>query len=170
MQKNLLTNLAKHLLQYGPRAIAKPLAIVPFSVKARVLEKLLDLLMAQQIEEGELAFLQQRWVRVDIIDMDLSFDVSFDKQFIVAEQSAAEVTFSGQTKELVLIAAGKEDPDTLFFQRKLSIEGDTELGLEVKNLLLGIEFDAMPSVMRESLEHLALLFIQLQRQADTEWA
>lgn len=33
------------------------------------------------------------------------------------------------------MASGETDPDTLFFQRKLQIEGDTELGLLVKNWL-----------------------------------
>ncbi len=170
MQKSLLANVAENVLRYGPQLIAKPLTIVPFNAKARVIEKLLDQLMAQQIEDEELDFLEQRWVRIDIQDMDLRFEVSFDKQFKVREQGDAEVTFSAQTKELVLIAAAKEDPDTLFFQRKLAIEGDTELGLEVKNLLLSIEFDAMPRVVRVGIEHLANLLIELQRQADTKWA
>ena len=39
----------------------------------------------------------------------------------------------------------QEDPDTLFFHRRLSIEGDTELGLLVKNLLDRIE---LPRWMR----------------------
>ena len=33
----------------------------------------------------------------------------------------------------------QEDPDTLFFSRRLSMEGDTELGLLVKNTLDAIE-------------------------------
>ena len=60
-----------------------------------------------------------------------------------SELTDAQVTFSANSAELVLVAA-KEDPDTLFFQRKLSIQGDTELGLVVKNLLLSIEFASMP--------------------------
>jgi predicted lipid carrier protein YhbT len=36
----------------------------------------------------------------------------------------------------------QEDPDTLFFHRRLAIEGDTELGLLVKNLLDRIELPA----------------------------
>jgi O2-independent ubiquinone biosynthesis accessory factor UbiT len=44
----------------------------------------------------------------------------------------------------LLIAARKEDPDTLFFQRRLKIEGDTELGLEVKNLIDGIDIEQLP--------------------------
>ena len=46
--------------------------------------------------------------------------------------------------DLILVAGRKEDPDTLFFQRRLSIEGDTELGLEVKNLMDNIEFEQLP--------------------------
>ncbi|QYK00467.1 ubiquinone anaerobic biosynthesis accessory factor UbiT [Shewanella psychrotolerans] len=170
MQNNLLANAAKHLLQYGPKMIAKPLFIVPFSVKARVLEKLLNLLLTQQIEDDELDFLQQRWVKIDILDMALSFEVSFDERLIVRERGEAEVSFSGCSQELLLIAAGKEDPDTLFFQRRLAIEGDTELGLEVKNLLLSIEFDTMPMFFRQSITQAASMLTQLQRQANMPWA
>jgi predicted lipid carrier protein YhbT len=34
----------------------------------------------------------------------------------------------------------QEDPDTLFFNRTLDIEGDTELGLIVKNMLDAVEW------------------------------
>jgi predicted lipid carrier protein YhbT len=39
----------------------------------------------------------------------------------------------------MLLARRQEDPDTLFFSRRLSMEGDTELGLLVKNTLDAIE-------------------------------
>lgn len=51
-----------------------------------------------------------------------------------------------------MIAGRKEDPDTLFFQRRLSIQGDTELGLEVKNLLDNIDFDNMPDIAQQSID------------------
>jgi predicted lipid carrier protein YhbT len=35
--------------------------------------------------------------------------------------------------------AREEDPDTLFFGRRLLMEGDTDLGLLVKNTLDGVE-------------------------------
>ncbi|EXJ09542.1 ubiquinone anaerobic biosynthesis accessory factor UbiT [Nitrincola nitratireducens] len=38
------------------------------------------------------------------------------------------------------MAKRTEDPDSLFFQRQLSIEGDTELGLGIKNLLDSLEW------------------------------
>lgn len=63
--------------------------------------------------------------------------------------------------------ARKEDPDTLFFQRRLQIEGDTELGLYVKNLMDAIELDSMPSVLRFGLLQLAE-FVKSGLQEETE--
>lgn len=54
-----------------------------------------------------------------------------------------------------MIAARKEDPDTLFFQRRLRIEGDTELGLYVKNLMDAIDLESMPTLLRVGLQQLA---------------
>jgi predicted lipid carrier protein YhbT len=56
----------------------------------------------------------------------------------------ADVSFSADASDLLMIAARKQDPDTLFFQRRLVIEGDTELGLYVKNLMDAIELEQMP--------------------------
>jgi predicted lipid carrier protein YhbT len=41
--------------------------------------------------------------------------------------------------DLGRLAARKEDPDTLFFSRRLVMEGDTELGLLIKNTLDAID-------------------------------
>jgi predicted lipid carrier protein YhbT len=69
------------------------------------------------------------------------------------EQS--DVTFSGALNEFILIAGRKEDPDTLFFQRRLVIEGDTELGLEIKNLLDNIDFENLSPFVEKSLNNFA---------------
>ena len=57
--------------------------------------------------------------------------------------------------DLLMIAARKQDPDTLFFQRRLVIEGDTELGLYVKNLMDAIELEQMPKALRVMLMQMA---------------
>lgn len=62
----------------------------------------------------------------------LVYQLPNDKLVVADKPVAEDVSFSGNLNDLVLIAGRKEDPDTLFFQRRLSIEGDTELGLEVK--------------------------------------
>ncbi|HNC50625.1 MAG TPA: SCP2 sterol-binding domain-containing protein [Accumulibacter sp.] len=47
------------------------------------------------------------------------------------------------------LLARQEDPDTLFFHRDLSIVGDTELGLVVKNMLDAIEWPpSLPVFLR----------------------
>ncbi len=71
------------------------------------------------------------------------------------ESAAADVSFSADASDLLMIAARKQDPDTLFFQRRLVIEGDTELGLYVKNLMDAIELEQMPKPLRVMLLQLA---------------
>lgn len=52
-----------------------------------------------------------------------------------------DVRISGDLADFALLASRAEDPDTLFFQRRLAIEGDTATGLHIKNLLDALEFD-----------------------------
>jgi len=51
------------------------------------------------------------------------------------DRTAPDVTVSAGAREFLLLALRKEDPDTLFFDRRLCVEGDTELALIVKNAL-----------------------------------
>jgi predicted lipid carrier protein YhbT len=44
----------------------------------------------------------------------------------------ADVRLSALAVDFFQLASGMEDADTLFFRRKLKIEGDTELGVAVK--------------------------------------
>ena len=47
----------------------------------------------------------------------------------------ADVTVRASLSDYLALALRLEDPDTLFFSRRLVIEGDTELGLALKNAL-----------------------------------
>lgn len=60
-----------------------------------------------------------------------------------------DLVFRAKLSAFLQLAARQEDPDTLFFNRSLSIEGDTELGLIVKNMLDAMEwpkFIGMPAI------------------------
>ncbi|EKZ96258.1 hypothetical protein D769_26177 [Cupriavidus sp. HMR-1] len=46
--------------------------------------------------------------------------------------SASDLTLRAKVADYLRLISGDADTDTLFFQRRLSISGDTELGLEVK--------------------------------------
>jgi len=155
--------LASHVLHFAPRVSKKSLALVPDNLKLDLLSKLLNLMLKPQIEQAELDFLQGKWAAISVADIGLQFQMSFDGKLRISHQQQADVTFTANVPELLLVAAGKEDPDTLFFQRKLLIDGDTELGLEVKNLLLGIELDSLPTAAKLAIEKLAVTLQTLQQ-------
>ncbi|ACJ28055.1 Sterol-binding [Shewanella piezotolerans WP3] len=170
MQGLLPNSLAKKILNIGPKALSQPLALIPFSLKADLLKRILTLMLAEQAKDDELEFLQDRWVAIEVEDLALTFEVSYNGSWLVRSLQNAEVTFKSDSKALLLVAAAKEDPDTLFFQRKLSIEGDTELGLEVKNLLLGVEFDSMPTAISTAVTKLAEALQSVQKSAELQVA
>ncbi len=58
-----------------------------------------------------------------------------------AEAGGYDVRISGNTIDFLRLATRAEDPDTLFFSRRLAIEGDTHTGLHIKNLLDALEYD-----------------------------
>jgi predicted lipid carrier protein YhbT len=64
-------------------------------------------------------------------------------------EGAGDVTFRAPLGTYLKLIARQEDPDTLFFKRELAIEGDTELGLAVKNMLDAIEWPAWPGRRRD---------------------
>jgi len=70
----------------------------------------------------------------------------------------AEVTFHASAYDFYLMARRLEDPDTLFFNRRLRIEGDTELGLVVKNSLDAIDWQNLPGPLRALVDRGAGFF------------
>lgn len=57
-----------------------------------------------------------------------------------------DLSFRANLSAFMQMLARQEDPDTLFFNRELSIEGDTELGLVVKNMLDAVEWPQLPKL------------------------
>lgn len=148
--------LRKGMVQHGPSLLRLPLRLTPFAILQEVLTHVLTWQFRQALAEGELDALASRWVRININDLGLSWciSVAHDRP-VVRRDAPADVSFSGNANDLLLVAARRQDPDTLFFQRRLVIEGDTELGLYVKNLMDAIELDSMPMLLRATLERLA---------------
>src|SRR5690606_22624523 len=89
----------------------------------------------------ELAMLEGRLVRIRVRDAGTSASIVLRGGRFRAGDSAQEaaLTLTAPATAYLQMLARQEDPDTLFFHRRLSIEGDTELGLLVKNLLDRIE-------------------------------
>jgi len=51
---------------------------------------------------------------------------------------APDVTMTGKVAVLIDVLTGKEDPDTVFFSRRLEITGDTASAIHFKNILAAL--------------------------------
>lgn len=128
-----------------PRLLSLPIALVPDIVHGTAVAGVLNRIFADALHEGELDFLQGRSMRVQVSDMRLTFCISLQQGKLVAvrdRRMPAALSITGTLHAFLLLAARREDTDTLFFQRRLLMEGDTELGLEVKNFLDGQDMES----------------------------
>ncbi|MGB5472910.1 MAG: SCP2 sterol-binding domain-containing protein [Gammaproteobacteria bacterium] len=128
-----------------PHLLSVPLAIIPRGVHGMAVVTVLNRILARALRNGELDFLQGRTVRIHVRDMQLSFCITLQQGALAASRVKAMVDLSitGTLHAFLLLTARREDADTLFFQRRLRMEGDTELGLEVKNFLDGLDVDSL---------------------------
>ena len=153
----MLNKIRSHLVQNAAQILRPPAQILPQFVQKKALLEALKQIFHEALEDGDFEFLEQKWLKVSVRDLGLKWYISYqDEKLVVSDGIEQEdVSFAGNLNDLVLIAGRKEDPDTLFFQRRLSIEGDTELGLEVKNLMDSIDLDVLPKALRIMIEQLA---------------
>lgn len=149
-----------------PTILRPTLKLVPHGAQKAALLPALHSVFKEAIEDGDFEFLQDKWLRISVTDLDLHWWISFDQDKLImakpSEMVAEDVSFSASGDDLLLIAGRKQDPDTLFFQRRLKIEGDTELGLEVKNLIDAIDLDQLPSSVHAIVDSCATLLQQTQ--------
>lgn len=75
------------------------------------------------------------------------------------DATPADLTITARTRDYLALLTREEDADTLFFNRRLQMQGETELGLLVKNTLDAIE---LPRLELNSLTPLQSLH-QLRR-------
>lgn len=91
-------------------------------------------------------------VRVRDLGLSLHFSVT-DQGFHAIAGGACDVSLTATAADFARLALRLEDPDTLFFNRRLIIEGDTDLGLAVKNLLDGVELETAMTALPVGLGH-----------------
>jgi len=113
-------------------------------VHSTAIVAVLNRVFANALREGELDYLQNRTVQIHIQDMRLVFNISLvaGRLKAASREDAPDLSIAGALHAFLLLATRREDADTLFFQRRLHMEGDTELGLEVKNFLDGLDVES----------------------------
>lgn len=112
----------------------------PFWLKRKLLEPHLDEIFGGYIESGDFAFLEDRFISLKLTDFQFLITLTLNNDKLTLSDSPGEVTISGGLRTFLQLARKEVDADGLFFQRKLLIEGDTELGLGVRNLLDGLDW------------------------------
>ena len=101
------------------------------------------------LPEDSLELLEGRSFLIDVLDTGGRACFTFHGGLfrpLFTPPEAPDLAFSANLSAFLQLAARQEDPDTLFFNRELSIEGDTELGLVVKNMLDAIEWPKFPEL------------------------
>ena len=143
-----------------PQPVGALLSNLPAYPGSLLLVSALNLVLAKQLPADVRQLLLNKKLRIHVRDARLTFDFAWTGQRFAAcpKQQATDLTLSASAHDFLRLAQRQEDPDTLFFSRRLSIEGDTELGLVVKNALDALElpvFDLQQWAPHQVLARLA---------------
>ena len=135
-----------------PKILSRIATSMPLKLNAMVVEKVLNTAFAEQISDGDFEFLQDRALQVEIIDAKLFIGLSFQQNRITCfyfnrVACTSDVMLSIDTLNAINLIQQEVDPDTLFFQRKLRINGDTELAHHVKNTIDTLDPEIIPGFM-----------------------
>jgi len=86
-------------------------------------------------------------IRLHVTDAGITLTLRVTPRgFAPSAATDPDLTLTAKAQDFLALALRREDPDTLFFSRRLVIEGDTELGLLVKNALDALEIKpALPA-------------------------
>lgn len=158
LQQSLEPVLAKFI---KPKNLSRIATRLPDRLNNMVVEKLVNSTFAEQISEGDFDFLENRLLQVEIIDAGLFVGLSYDQNKIICKHFSryslqADVTLSIESSDAIQLVQQEVDPDTLFFQRKLKINGDTELAHHVKNTIDTLDPEVIPSFVLKLISNYRL--------------
>ncbi|MBI2970044.1 MAG: SCP2 sterol-binding domain-containing protein [Gammaproteobacteria bacterium] len=123
-------------------ALGLPLRLVPAPLRAGAASVVINHLLRGQGLVDRLRSLDGKCVSVRLTDVPCTNYFRFQEGRLHAARPGAEdVAISGSLRSFFRLAAGLEDPDTLFFRRELCIEGDTATAVYIKNVLDSLEYD-----------------------------
>lgn len=123
-----------------PAPLRAVLARLPHYPASAAFATLLTVEFAEQLGAAALPELENKKISLIIKDMGVSLCFESGADGFIACNGAADLTITATARDFLALALRREDPDTLFFSRRLLMEGDTELGLLLKNTL-----DALPA-------------------------
>jgi predicted lipid carrier protein YhbT len=148
-----------------PQPLARVLAALPSRPPSLFFAAACNRLAWRGLQDLDWSAVDGRRVCVHARDTGLRLYLTVTPQGLRASRAArADVTFSADALDFLRLSLRLEDPDTLFFNRRLLIEGDTDLGLTLKNLLDTLELETLLASLPAGL---ALLACRLQARLAT---
>jgi predicted lipid carrier protein YhbT len=133
-----------------PSFVAPIASRLPQFVPSAALAAALELGLKRLVARDALHGLDGKILRIVVRDAGVTMTVRcrnarFHLGFVAGR---ADVTIAASLADFVLLALREEDPDTLFFARRLAMEGDTEVGLMVKNLFDSADLSPIANRLR----------------------
>ena len=140
-----------------PRPLGKLLAALPQFPHSVVMSVLSTLVVREPFAPEDAARIRGKVVCLNVRDAGIRVKLRIERGGYAPcpDRTEPDVTVSAGAREFLLLALRKEDPDTLFFDRRLLIEGDTDLGLIVKNALDRVELPLPDPLLERLRSHLS---------------
>lgn len=124
------------LLPPFPRPLGALVARLPRYPPAFAAAVAINLWLGETVSGASLPAARGKIVTICVRDAGLRLTFAIEGAGVIARGNARpDVTISATASDFLALMLRREDPDTLFFSRRLLIEGDTELGLLLKNAL-----------------------------------
>jgi predicted lipid carrier protein YhbT len=127
-----------------PTLVGRMVGALPRTTPEWALSAALNLARGRLFAADAFDALRGRIVRLRALDAGLDLRLTLGARGFAPAPAGAppDVTIAANTYDLLVLATRAEDSDSLFFNRRLQMQGDTELGLLIKNTLDGIDFAA----------------------------
>ncbi len=140
-----------------PAPVSAVLRRLPEGPPARAIAMALNAgLAAGWVERGAFEPLAGRRLRIEASDAG-GVTLTLGRRGFAPARGAPDAVIRARLADFARLALRREDPDTLFFSRRLVIEGDAELGLHMKNALDALDWDRLPRPMPALLRRLSRL-------------
>ncbi len=117
--------------------------LIPDLLHTELLCRMVNHLLRGQEVTKRLDYLEGKVICLALTDTGNRFHLRLRGRRLVrcSRHVGWDVRISGTVEGFWRLASRAEDPDTLFFNRDLRLEGDTDAALYLKNLLDAVEFD-----------------------------
>jgi len=124
-----------------PKRVSEILSVVPRYPQTLLFVQAVNLALGGTLRSEVMQPLQGKLISIRVTDAGVVYHFTLNPKGLVACRRIREpdLTISASAYDFLMLALRKEDPDTLFFSRRLCMEGDTELGLLLKNTLDALE-------------------------------